>query len=343
MWLPWVMNLPKALPNSACRQQCGIMVGLLRFAAFRTKEYFLGQNTKLIEHNESALTWRFLLLLLLSYVVAYGGMLLEPNSIFWDDWILLPVDSQDILDRYRQAGAFLNFSAYLHIALLSAGPWFYKVTTFVLIFLTAVLLDGILRKHSCFSGRTRFLILLFYLTTPLYAARITLIVAPYTIAWFCFVLGWWLVGRQRLLSLLMFALSFNTQSMLVFYAVPIAEWYFRDNSSITPRNVTAWAVRRLDYFVLPFIWFVIKIRFFKPFGHYEGYNSHYSLANLLKTPIDQIGDLFSQSLNPPLFLLFFPVVAIFFKQQHTLFVGNTFARQMVIAGFLALLAGLFPY
>ena len=73
-------------------------------------------------------------LLAFFYLVSRGGILLVPNAIFWDDWALYRSSSHDILETYAEMGSILNFWGYLHLGLLSTGPWIYKILTFVLMY-----------------------------------------------------------------------------------------------------------------------------------------------------------------------------------------------------------------
>ena len=126
--------------------------------------------------------------LIILYSIAHGGIFLILQSIYWDDWLLWNMNSEIILNTFRQAGSPFNFVGYLHNILLSVGPWFYRVLTFILIFLSGILLWHILKRSELVDETSIFLIVLFYLTTPLYIARVAVIDFPYTLCVFYSIL-----------------------------------------------------------------------------------------------------------------------------------------------------------
>src|SRR3546814_4356590 len=52
-------------------------------------------------------------------------------------------------------------------------------------------------------------------------------------------------------------------------------------------------INLLPFAVLPFLYFAIKILFFKPYGLYQGYNEHYSARNVAASLYNQIINFFS--------------------------------------------------
>lgn len=286
-----------------------------------------------------------LLAISLFYLAAHGGILLIPNAIYWDDWILWNVDFGVIIDTFRQLGSVFNLFGYLHVALLKAGPWIYRVLTFILVLGSGLFLYRLLEAQKWLQRDHVLLIVIMYLIAPLYAARVALIDFPYTLSLFLFFAAWYATGRNRPVALVLFALSFNTQSLLVFYALPIADWYFRENGQWRMGQALKWASRRLDFMLLPFAWFLVKIVFFKPTGLYEGYNEHFSLVSLAKSPLWQVKDLFR--LNQPVFLLAFALALSIFlvRRLNVPLSGGGAAprRKYLVIGLVALVAGLFPY
>jgi hypothetical protein len=121
----------------------------------------------------------------------------------------------------------LNFFGYLHLGLLAIGPWIYKILTFVLMFSSGMLLNKIIGRHQSIDKNTRFFIVLLFFILPLNVAQVAMIVFPYTLCYFLFFLAWALMDRHRILALIIFFISFNTNSLLVFYAVPFVDMLYR--------------------------------------------------------------------------------------------------------------------
>lgn len=298
------------------------------------------KNTTKIFGIESSSFYQLFLL----YAVAHFGILLIPNAIFWDDWVIFNVTSAGILRIWQMAGSILNIEGYSHVAMLSVGPWTYKVLTFILMFFSGIALWKILEKQKWIDTNSRFLITLFFLLLPLNSARVALINFRYTLCAFAFFVAWSLLGKKRfrLLSLLLFFFCFTTNSLLFFYALPIAEWYFRDGNKLTFSNAIKWGLSRLDFFILPFIFWFIKTRFYKPYGLYATYNENFNPKNLIADPILMFEDLTKLHINV-LFLFFFLALGYWLLNLPTPEQEQKSSRRLGLLGLIALGAGLFPY
>jgi hypothetical protein len=282
----------------------------------------------------------------LCYLAAHGGILLIPNAIYWDDWTLWNTGSANILDTFRQLGSLFNFFGYLHVAMLAIGPWAYRVLTFFLMYASGFLLYRILELHKWIRNEDRLLIVILFLVSPFYAARVALIDFPYSFCLFLFFLGWYFIGKNRVISLACFFLSFNMESLLVFYLLPVVDYFLRENRIARPYNLIAWGFQKVDFIATPFIWFAIKLVLFKPFGIYAGYNESFRVLNLLRAPVLQAKDLLSLSLPISLLLISAIVCGMAIKRLgiDLRAAGARELRNRYIAiGLLALLAGLFPY
>lgn len=102
-----------------------------------------------------------------------------------------------------------------------------------------------------------------------------------------FFLGWFLFAKQKSLSLICFFMSFNTQSLLVFYALPVYEIYHRRGKKINIPEIAKFILEAPILFGLPFLYFIIKIIYFSASGDYIEYNLNYKFNNIIKTPINQ--------------------------------------------------------
>ena len=204
----------------------------------------------------------------------------------------------------------------------------------------------ILGLQNWIRHEDRLLIVILFLVSPFDAARVALVDFPYTLCLFLFFLGWYLIGKNRIASLACFFLSFNMESLLVFYVLPVLDSFFRENNSGRPRDLVVWGIRRLDFMAAPFIWFAIKLLFFKPSGIYEGYNEAFRGLNLLKTPVLQVEDFLSLSLPVSLMLVAVIICAMAVKRfgidLHAL-AARALRNRYFSIGLLALVAGLFPY
>lgn len=250
------------------------------------------------------------LLLAAFYVLMHGGILLIPGAVFWDDWVLYHTAPATIAEMFEDAGAMFNAVTYLHHALLGLGMWSYKVLTFGLWFATGLLLNRILARTRLFPDGARLAVVLLFLVLPFNAARVAAINFPYTLTTFFFFLAWYLMDRQRIAALALFTLGFFTPSLLMFYALPILDAAYRGGYLRSVREMLRFGVRRLDFLLLPFLFFAVRQWSFAPSGTYAGYQSNYSLRNILPSARAQWVDALDLPLrlDTLLFLALLPLV-----------------------------------
>jgi hypothetical protein len=277
--------------------------------------------------------------LFIFYSLAHLGLLFILDAVYWDDWTLYNVRSESIFETYKMAGAVFNWVAYLHTSILSLGIWLYKCLTFILMFFTGVLLWKISERISWVDQHSRYILVLLFLVLPLNWARVAIIDFPYTLCYFFFFLAWFLLGKNRPLALLFFLFSFNINSLLVFYSLPILEWYFRHHS-FDLKTLWNWTVSKLDFIAIPFLFWYIKTHFFKPYGLYQGYNESFNLNNLLLTPLQMVQDFLSLKINLFLILIFFAIAVL--KKWPLIEQKNNIGR-FTFSGSIAFLIGCFPY
>lgn len=231
------------------------------------------------------------------YMLMHGGLLFISNAVFWDDWVVFGNTSEVIFDTFAQAGAMFNWSAYLHSAMLGLGLWTYKLSTFVLMFSVGLLLNSILARYEVLPRELRFTVVLLFLVLPFNLARVALIDFPYTLCYFLFFWAWYLMDRQRLVALLLFFLSFNTNSLLVFYALPIIDMVYRGGGFNSIGSFIRAVYKKSDFLFIPFVYFVIKLEFFAPYGRYKGYNENPSISKISPAFHAQISDITNFNVN----------------------------------------------
>lgn len=294
--------------------------------------------------------FNYYFLLFTVYFFSHVGILALPNAIYWDDWTLFSVDPDAIIETFKQAGALFNWTSKLHNGLLLLGPFTYKYITFILMFLTGLFLDLILRDFKIEIGQ-RFLLIVLFLVLPFNSARVALINLPYTLGYFLFFLAWYLINRNRFLSLFFFFLSFNINSLLVFYAFPIMGVWLIEGNTINSDGIIKFARKYIFFIFLPFFYFSIKNIFFKPSGDYEKYYSligiDYSNNILISSRIVFYDFLFFISEKLILLVFIFSFVAIFFILNKKLFFNNLISIKQgiiyIILGIIAILFGTIPY
>ncbi len=288
------------------------------------------------------------------YSLSHFGLLLLGNHPFWDDWVLVDAPKEQIFDIFSQLGSFFNLFGHLHVGMLAIGPWFYRFATFILYYGIGFFFFSILRRSRLFAERQAFMAALLFLVLPFNVGRGSLILFPYTLCLFLFMLAWVILPRKRIPSLVLFFLSFNTNSLLVFYLLPLIEDFlgfagkFRYDFPPTFAKfmmlLRQYSFSRPLTILLPFAYFAPKVIFFKPYGAYKGYNESFSLFNLFRTPLSHLKELVrgvSTGDIPSVLLMVITLVLIVICVRSFALRANN--RHVLVISALVLYIGLFPY
>lgn len=311
------------------------------------------------------------------YCVANILLLMNPG-VFWDDWTLYNMDDRGIMSQFYGNGGITT--GYLHIFLKNVwgSPMLYHVLTFILQLLSLFLL---FRIHEKFKMRKKFSLfflftILIYAVLPVFDSKVTMIVFPYTLRLTSFLIAFvfllkYFENRKRIdfriLSLLFFFFSFFTNSLLVFYLIPIFlviflpfwQRVFSENLisdySIFVRKMIGQVLLHLDFFVLPFLFWLLRSLYFQPSQVYAavGYNK-IKVESILELPFRFVlsGYVFFVSLVPlirealqvPEIWLIFLGVAVFinvwFKNQDFSF---KISWKLLFWGLVVYGIGIFPY
>lgn len=289
---------------------------------------------------------KFVILASVLYSLMHAGILFIPFAVFWDDWILVDTSNETTLETFRQLGAMFNLMGYLHVGLISLGVWTYKVFTFFLMGAAGYFLNAILKRNGAFECHLRWIIVLLFMLLPFNMARVALIDFPYVACYALFFGAWWAIDRYRILAAILFFISFNTNSLLVFYALPVLDMLYRSSGRFTVLTLFRLALARWELMILPFLYFGIKTLFYKPVGFYAGYNQGYSLALVPGAIESQAKELLNLQFNIITIVMFFPFVYIalrkvFYSSESTEYI---FSRcGLLILGGIAITLGGFPY
>jgi hypothetical protein len=295
-------------------------------------------NKKLL-NNEIA--W-----LAIAYSIMHGGLLLIPNAVFWDDWLLYRSSEATILQTFREAGSIFNLTGHLHVFMQWIGIWSYKALTFLLMFGSGVLLNFILKRNNLLPREVRFLVVLLFLILPFNFARVAAINFPYSLCYFLFFLAWASIDRYRFTAVLLFLLSFNVNSLLVFYVLPILDLFYREYRPWTLSSLVRIPCRRPELIAAPFVFYFVKVNYFQPFGFYEGYNQNFQFINIANAVKMQFKHLAFTELNALVWLsLLAIVIYVFHKRRKTDLAGSDLKLSLLLLllGGLSFFIGAFPY
>lgn len=215
-------------------------------------------------------------LLILSLIyLASQGMLLIVSGRWWDDWCFHNQPFWALKLMAMQLGrptliAIVKFANFL------PEPG-YRIITFLMIYFCMLFTYKILRVWLKADARACFWICALYAVIPANDCRIVLAVFPYTIGLFFFMAGLsYLSGvlfrselawKNRIISWILFLLSFILNSNLCFYAIVLLMILMKENWKLKH------CIKYIDYLILPIAFLGLKSHFFPVYGLYAGYNT----------------------------------------------------------------------
>lgn len=295
---------------------------------------------KLVSRLFLGIPTRFSLQLFGLYAIAHIGLFAILNSIYWDDWTLYGQPKADLMSVFHQAGSMFNVGGHLHVVMLKAGPWLYRVLTFFLGLYSAILSWHILNRQAWLGIERRNLAVLLFATSPLFAAKVALIDFPYTLCLFLFLLAWRMMEKNRAIALTLFFFSFNTNSLLMLFALPMLDQLLREKAYASIRALLSWSGRWFAFLIVPFAFWYIKTAYYKPSGLYAGYNEQFNFASLWYTPEAILLDLGSVTINLFLAAAVFIGIAAVYRQAA---LETSYKFRIILVACLAFLPSVLPY
>jgi hypothetical protein len=111
------------------------------------------------------------------------------------------------------------------------GPVSFRILTFLLFFLSSVFVFGVSKKVKLLEGKDQNFFVLLFLLLPFNTTRVTLMTFHYTTAYVLFFAAWYVLVTFKsywfhILSALLFFLSFQMHSLLVFFALPVLHTFW---------------------------------------------------------------------------------------------------------------------
>ncbi len=278
-----------------------------------------------------------------SYLLAWGFSLTILEAVFWDDWVFLD-DHTAISNHFLQAG--IPWASSFHL-FFGYEPLTYSLLTFVSFLSASLSFFGILRRAPKFLqlGQQQILFAsVVFAIAPLNLARLSGITVIYSLSTALFFLAWYLWVRTNknsigtvTLVVILFCLSFFTNSLLAFFSAPFFHKLALEYSNVRPERRRAVIFRSSMYGSIPFAWFAVyTLSKPEPFGFYSGYNSFALTLPLL-------------GFSVLLLFLTFSMIRIFHKLSETVGATETSWRRakgtpgQLLCGLFLVTLAFFPY
>lgn len=217
-------------------------------------------------------TKRQLLCILLIYMAAHWFLLVATG--WWaDDWAWGMISYEATRKMTMELGR--PDTIFLYYMVNVFPPYVSHVLTLLMMFSNILFLSIILEKWLRLERKDIFWICALYAVIPIYDIRISITIMPYTVGLFFFMAACAHLSvmlscdkmhlGHRLLNLILFLISFTTNSNLVFYGVALLMIFSKEKSIVAMK-------RYMDYLLIPVIFYLATRHFFPAHGMYEGYN-----------------------------------------------------------------------
>ena len=310
--------------------------------------------------------------------VLIHGLLLLNDGVYWDGWLIYDVFlDKDWNDYYLWASEMggLPIMHYFHRLLVVIFPgviFGYKLVAFLSITFSALFVYMICNELRLSNRKENLFIALLSLSYPAFQVSVELSVNSYLVCYCLFLLACLLAIKSegkggiphyflRLCSLAFFILSFRINSLLVFYFGFLfilvfyiqRKWRFLSVKDVFTKIVP----RRLDYLLLPFLYWIIIKTVFPSHGLYANYNKIvfsplriiYKYIFFAKNAVyAQLNDALVNLINMPVLLLLgllatYCIYSIFSLDEKVFFERKLKPYSLFLFGFILLLLAIFPY
>lgn len=264
-------------------------------------------------------------------------LLLFNRGMYWDGWDLITAlqEKKYALLYKIYVSDFQRYTEYLILRLLGLfdNPLLIsKFLAFTSWILAALFLYGILRKKFSLAINKAFFLSAFFALVPVYLVKIDLAFAHYFVNNMLFFGGvflYFLAEKNKNLlfkyagltfSWLIFFMSFNTESLLVFYGgfLFVLFWDYKKNLADKPlfTSIISWLKKDFIFIVLPIIFWVIKLTLGKPVSGPESYYNEFLPLNAASLPtyIQNIWQFIAYG-------FFWPIIAPLSILDKKIFVG----------------------
>lgn len=285
------------------------------------------------------------------------------QGIFWDDWCIYNTIPSARALLYSLSGRPL-FGAFFNLLFISPdyGVMIGRFLIFISYFIPGIILDTILTKIKEISTWSRFSIIIIFYLLPVNFSRIALTNLQYGFCFLMFFIAFGLLSLYlensklifKVISIALFLLSFTTESLILFYVIPLFFVLYIHKFNVKKMIINQWWV-----LLLPLIAIIIKYKFFQPYGLYENFNKpSFSIRAIVNGIHESLRGSFFQVIKESIhtakvfpfgFLTFFIIIYFLvfkFLKPHKIYEKNlTKVNSLIfcLSGFVIFIIGVLPY
>ena len=268
-----------------------------------------------------------------------------------------------LIDCFHQFGNIYLGYFYASIFSMDHGVSLCRAIIFGSYLLCAFLLYRVLEGLYFIDKGSRLFIVLIFSILPVNSARIALSCSFLALGYLAFFIGIWLTSKYmasksayiRVIALATYLISLLlVNSLFVFYGiVALYILFMGTRGKINLENLIIVVRSNADFFLLPFIAWVIRYTYFMPYGIYAEYNiiDFHSLINmsqgLVMSTLTYVRDVFVQSFAVsaisllPVTLFVFLLIIIALKSNIS--TNEKYSKELLVLGFIFFILGIFPY
>ncbi len=236
-----------------------------------------------MRHSKYKIPFYLFIVLFLSH-----GLAIFSNSIYWDGALLYGFYQENNIEQLKLMAFSMGEPIYywIHRFLWLFGyGYVFNAVCFLSIYAVAISAYFSVKLYSNSNNLIAALVALFILVFPGSFTTAQHATSQYYVLYALFACAFYFGLKYevsnnayfRMLSLFLFFVSFNLKSLLTLYLLFYCCQYilYSERKSIkfiSLRNIIGFVRVRIDFFVIPFLYFIISIIWFKPYAEYVGYN-----------------------------------------------------------------------
>lgn len=249
-----------------------------------------GSKTSPDSDSFNAQRWRSYLWRLALFAALAHGLLLFCDYRIWDGWIIENIRQHSLwagaLEHYSQAGIQHHYFIHRFVNLFSPGTFTYKALSLIAYVVAALAACDVLVRSKILRMEESLMFGFICLSFPAMKTLGEAAVLPYVSGYALFFVASSLAVRAvqeraitaallRILSILVFLLSFTFYAMLVYFAAFFALLIFvryQYCSGRNPARLFRAVLGATDYAFLPPLFWLFKITSMSTYGFYKEYN-----------------------------------------------------------------------
>lgn len=233
----------------------------------------------------------------LLFIIANGVMLLN-NGLFFDDTThyMASEEAFDLIRNHARTGWFFYAPLMEVIYSSEVGIFLGRLLSFLSYLGASFFLYFTLRRTGWLREISIIFIVGIFALMPLNTSTISLVVTYYSLSYLWFYIACWLLVHYienhriwlRVVCLLLFAVSFLLESLLVFYALPLLYLIYKSWPAKTGvKELIKLVVNHLDFILIPIAFWLARSAYFRPVGMFGGYNE-VKLSTLVSLPVNML-------------------------------------------------------